>query len=136
MSINKQNEFQRLILDVLRCEVVPDLHILQGKGQKNNFKNLMKEIVSVLKNDLTWLSSLSTKQHFCWGILGTCVSKIAVNKYSFDWVHNYSDFIFGFELGVVYICFCTDKKLSMEERVIIEGLPADVITHPSDDLRR
>ena len=133
---NKQNEFQRLVLDVLRREIVPDLRTLQGKGQKNNFNNLMKEIVRVLKNDLSWLSSLSTKQHFCWGILGTCVSKIAVNKDSFDWVHNYSDVVSGFELGVVYSCFCTDKKLSTEERVIIEGLPAAVKTHPSDDLRR
>ena len=133
---NKQNEFQSLIVDVLRHEVVPDLRTLQGKGQKNNFNNLMKEVVRVLTKDLTWLSSLSTKQHFCWGILGTCVSKIAVNKDSFDWVHNYSDVVSGFKLGVVYSCFCTDKKLSMEECVIIEGLPAAVKTHPSDDLHR
>lgn len=132
---NRQNEFQKLVLDVLRREVVPDLRNLKGQ-KSSNFKHLMKEIVRFLKNDLTWLSSLSTKQHFCWGVLGTCVSKIAVNKDSFDWVHHYSDAISGLELGVVYNSFCTDKKLSAEERVIIESLPVIVKAHPSEDLRR
>ena len=133
---NNNNEFQRLVLDVLKREIMTDLRTLQGKEQNNNFKNLMSEIVMVLTNDLTWLCGLSTKQHFFWGILGTCVSKIAVKKDTFDWVHNYSDIISKFELGVVYSCFCTYQKLSSEERVIIEGLPAAVKLHPSDDLRR
>ena len=132
---NKQNDFQKLVLDVLRREVVPDLRNIQTK-KSNNFRNLMREIVRILKNDLTWLSTLSTKQNFCWGVLGTCVSKIAVNKDSFDWVHHYSDIISGFELGVVYSSFCTDKKLSQDQRIIIDGLPEVVKTHHSEDLRR
>jgi len=134
---NTQNAFKKLVLDVLRREVVPDLRNLQTRGQKSkNFKNLIREIVRFLKNDLTWLSSLSTKQNFCWGVLGTCVSKIAVNKDSFDWVHHYSEVISSFELGIVYSSFCNDKKLSPDQRIIIDGLPEGVKTHHSEDLRR
>ena len=131
---NKQNDLQKLVLDVLRCDVVPDLCNIQTK-KTNNFRNLMREIVQILKNDVTWLSTLSTKQNFCWGVLGTCVSKIAVNKDSFDWVHHYSDIISGFELGVVYSSFCIEK-LSPDQRIIIDGLPEVVKTHHSEDLRR
>lgn len=125
-----------LVLDVLRREVVPELRTLQGREMDVNFKNLLQEIVRFLKGDLSWLTSLSTKQRFCWGILATCCSKMAVNKESLEWVHLYGSFITSLELGLVYRSYCTFKKLSSEERVIVADLPQDVQTHKSEDLQR
>ena len=125
-----------LVLDVLRREVVPDLRTHMGQELDPNFKNLMREIIRFLKGDLSWLTSLSTKQRFCWGILATSCSKMVVNKDNLEWVHLYGSFITSLELGLVFRSYCTSKKLSPEERVIINELPHDVQAPRSEDLQR
>ena len=125
-----------LVLDVLCREVVPDLRTHMGQELDPNFKNLMQEIIHLLKGDLNWLTSLSTKQHFCWSILATCCFKMVVNKDNLEWVHLYGSVITSLELGLVFHSYCTSKKLSPEERVIINELPHDVQAQQSEDLQR
>ena len=122
------------MLGVLRREVVPDIH---HKTLDNNFKTLLNESVRLLKNNLSWLTSLSTKQRFCWGILTTCCSKINISTENFDWAHHYgSIFTNDLKLGVVFSTYCTGRKLPKEQRIITARLPDEIQTHPSEDLRR
>ena len=101
-----------------------------------SFNNLMKVVVRVLKCDLSWLADLSSKQFLCWGILATCVSKIAVSNDGFEWVKNYSDIISDFELGAVYTSFCEDQGLTLQQYVITDNLPPLITMNSSNDLQR
>lgn len=101
-----------------------------------HFKTLLSEVVRLLKNDLGWATSLSVKQRFCWGILATCCSKIAISSENFDWAHYYSTIIGQLNLGLVYYTYCTGNKLAPEQRIIASKLPEKIERHPSPDVRR
>lgn len=124
------------MLDVLRREVVPELRALQGKTLDINFKTLLRDIVSLLKNDLSWLTSLSLRQRFCWGILTTCSSKIVPSIDNFDWAQNYFSVISELNLGLVFISYCSGKKLPHDRRIIANQIPHEIASHPSEDLRK
>ena len=124
------------MLDVLRREVVPEMKAIH-QGTDSNFKTLLNESVRLLRNDLGWLTSLSTKQRFCWGILTTCCSKINISLENFDWVHHYCSIFPGdTKLGVIFSTYCTGRKLPDDKRIIATSLPDEIRTHPSEDLRK
>ena len=52
----------------------------------------------------------------------------------FEWLHNYSYVIS--ELSKIFNAYCTGKKLSEEESVIVNGFPEDVELNHSDDVKR
>ena len=102
-----------------------------------NFRTLLSESVRSLRSNLGWLTSLSTKQRFCWGILTTCCSKINISMENFDWALHYSAiFPNDLKLGVVFSTYCTGRKLPQEQRVIAAQLPDEIRTHPFEDLRK
>lgn len=131
---DKRDDFQQLVLDVLRREVVPEMRSIH---MDTNFRTLLNESVRSLKSNLNWLTSLSTKQRFCWGILTTCCSKINISMENFDWSHHYSSiFPNDLKLGVVFSTYCTGRKLPNDQRIIATHLPDEIRTHPSEDLRK
>ena len=132
----KRDDFQQLVLDVLQRAVVPELRAVSGGKMDSNFKQLITETVRFLRGNLSWLTSLSAKQRFCWGILSTCCSKIAIANDHFEWVHHYSTIFVDLQLGLVYTTYCTGKKLSNEDRIITSQLPKDIQTNPSEDMHR
>lgn len=129
-----RDEFQQLVLDVLHRTVVPELRA--ERKMDDNFRRLLTETVRQLRGDLSWLTSLSAKQRFCWGILSTCCSKLALSADNFDWVHHYSGIIKDLQLGLVFSTYCNAKKLSSDQCSSISQLPHEIQTHPSEDLRR
>ena len=125
-----------MMLNVVSRRMVPDLETRQMKLMDKNFMNLVLEIVSFIKDDLSWLTSLSTKQYFCWKVIATCCSKMMVYKGDLEWAYSYSSFLTTSELGHVYRSFCKSKNLLFGQCLIHTGLPHEVQTHPSKDLLR
>ena len=119
------------MLDVLCHEVVPEPRTLQDETLDVDFETLLRDIVSSLTSDLTWLTSLSPKQRLCWGILATCCSKITPSIDNFKW----ASVISNFNLGLVFISYCSGKNLSNDERMINQ-FPHEISSHPLDDLRK
>lgn len=110
---------------------------MKGIHMDGNFKTLLNESVRLLKSNLGWLTSLSTKQRFCWGILTTCCSKINISTENFDWTHHYcSIFSNDPKLGVVFSTYCTGRKLPNDQRVVVANLPDEIRSHRSEDLHK
>ena len=124
------------MLDVLRREVVPELRTNQNRELDANFRTLLEECLRHLRSNLGWLTSFSTKQRFCWGILATCCTKMTISVEHFDWAHNYSAIIQDLKLGMVFLTYCTGKKLGRDQRIIADKLPEEILAHPSEDLHR
>ena len=116
--------------------MVPELKTVQGKELDENFKTLLKESVRLLRKDLSWLTSLSVKQRFCWGIIATCCSKMTISTDNFDWTHNYSIIIRDLGLCHIFLAYCNGKKLAGDKRIVSSKLPDNIRCHPSEDLRR
>lgn len=134
---DERDEFQLLVLDVLCCEVVPELKTTHHEGVDNNFRTLLNKSVHLLKYNLNWLTTLSAKQRFCWGILATCCSKISISTQNFNWVHLYTSiFSNDMKLGVVFCTYCTGKSLPTDQCNMAIQLPDDIRRHPLEDLCR
>ena len=116
--------------------MVSELQFPQGKELDIIFEYLIQEIVCFLKEDLGWLTVLTSKQCFYWGIFATFCSQMVVNEEDLDWVHLCGFHIQSLKLGAVYCSYCESKRLSHEDRVIIDELPHDVKTHRCEDLQR
>ena len=120
------NNFQRLILGVLQKEVIPEIQVpissLDGP-------------VNTLSKDLSWLKELTTKQKFCWGLVAACCSKINIRRENLDWVHSYDIEVLK-KVGYIYMVYCSGRKLTESQCVIIEQLPEEVAKHPNEDIRR
>ena len=100
---DQRNEFQLLVLNMLCVELVPEP--LRGRKVDVKFKALLLKSVSLLNQDLCRLgrlTSISTKQEFCWGVLATCCSKIIISKDNLYWVEDYSALIRDVDLGLIF----------------------------------
>ena len=131
---SERDEFQALVLAVLQKEVVPKLKMLQGKESLSDatVKGVLTKSVTELCKNLNWLTSLSPKQGFCWGIVATCSSKIPVREDSLLWLQDY-DYLIN-QLCHVYKAYCNGQELrGEEERLLKDELPANVKHY--DDIR-
>lgn len=108
---DQRNGFQSLVLGVLCVELVPEL---RGKRMDKNFITLLSDSISLLNQNLGWLTSVSTKQEFCWGVLVTCCSKIIISNDNFNWVDDYSTIIKGVDLGLIFRA-CEEKTKVPDE---------------------
>ena len=138
-AISEKDEFQQLILEVLHEEVIPGFKALQTLESNTNttsriFKATLMLCTSILTKELSWVSSHSAKDSFCWGLVVSCCSHIHVTREQFDWVHSYLDVIT--ELGGIFGFYCSKKNLTESQRLIIEALPDDICTNSSDNVKR
>ena len=135
----KRDKFQELILRVLYQEVIPEFKVLQdldsNKGKTGQlFKAIIKYSIDYLCKSLSWLQGLTTKQTFCWGLVASSSSRVHVTAENFDWLRNYSYVIS--ELGKLFNNYCTRKKLSDNQSVIVNSLPDDIAKSCCDDVTR
>ena len=131
---SERNEFRGLVLAVLQKEVVPELKILQGEESLSNeaVSAILTESVKELFKDISWLSGLSPRQGFCWGIVAAFCSKIPINAEDLGWIQDY-DFTIS-HLCHIYKAYCNTMGLRGEdERRLKDQLPPS-ITH-YDDIR-
>jgi len=133
---DRRDEFQQLVLEVVRREVVPEVKDMQGeKTIASPLYSVLHVAVTTLCMDLSWLQVLTTKQRFCWGIIASCCKKIPVAKEQFDWVHSYKFVIT--HLGYIYNSYCAGKKLSEKKCLLLaEGFPKEIAHSPSEDIRK
>ena len=133
---DERDEFQLLILTILHQEVIPEFKALQEleSNSARNFRAVLKYSIDYLRRDLGWLQALTAKQAFCWGLVTSCCSRVRVVPDHFEWLHNYSYVIS--ELSKIFNAYCTGKKLSEEESVIVNVFPEDVELNHSDDVKR
>ena len=132
----QRDEFQQLVLEVARREVVPEVKDLQGeKTIPSPFYGVLHVTVTTLCKDLSCLKALTPKQRFCWGIIASCCGKIPVTKEQFDWVQSYKFVIT--HLGYIYNSYCAGKKLPEEKHLLsAEGFPNEIACSPSENIRR
>ncbi len=135
---DNRDEFQQMILLVLHQEVIPEFKTLQDlestTGPSRIFKAIIKYSIDYLCKSLSWLQALTAKQSFCWGLVASCSTRIRVTSDNFDWLHNYSYIIS--ELSKLFNTYCTGKKLSEDQSILIQGLPEDIASSRSDDVKR
>ena len=131
----ERDEFQQIVLSVVQKEVVPEFKTLQGKEALTStmLNEVLKISVTELCRNLSWLTSLTAKQGFCWGIVATCCAKITLTADSFDWVHDYQFLIS--QLGHVYKAYCNGEGIRGEdEKLLKDQLPPNITFY--DDIRK
>ena len=112
--------------------MIPEFKVLQGEESLPDatVMNIVTRSVTELCKNLGWLTSVSPKQGFCWGIVATCCSKIPVRRDSLEWIQDY-DYLIN-QLCHVYKAFCTGQGMRAEEdRRLKEELPKQVL-HDED----
>jgi hypothetical protein len=123
---------------VLQREVIPEFKVLQavgtGTGVGSNFQSVLDGAVNTLVKDLSWLKELTTKQKFCWGLVAACCSKINIGRDNLDWVHSYDKVLK--KVGHIYTVYCSGRRLTENQCIIIEQLPEEVEKHPVEDIKK
>ena len=122
------------MLTVVQKEVVPEFKTLQGEEalSSSTLKDILTKSVTKLCKKLDWLTSLTPKQCFCWGIVATCCTKIPIKADSFSWIHDYEFLIH--RLCHIYKAYCNGKAIRGEEdKVLKDELPVTVTFH--DDIK-
>ena len=130
----ERDEFQGLVLDVLKKEVIPEFKVLRGEESLSNatIANIIKKSVTELVRNLDWLTGVSPKQSFCWGIVASCCCKVPVRRESLEWVQDY-DYLIN-QLCHIYKAYCTGQGMRGEEnRRLKEELPKEV--QHDDDIK-
>ena len=130
----ERDEFQGLVLDVLKKEVVPEFKLLQGEATLRDptVMAIISKSVTELFGNLSWLSDPTPKQRFCWGIVATCCSKVPVRRETLIWIQDY-DYLIN-QLCHIYKAYCTGQGLKGEENKRLgQELPPG-ISH-NDDIR-
>ena len=130
---NQRDEFQQLVLGVVQREVVPEI-------KEDQFKNgplcsVLREVVTTLSDDLSWLQATTIKQNFYWGIVASCCEKIPITTKNFEWFHLYESVITC--LGSIYNSYCTEKNLP-EYKCLLSAkeFPQEVAHSPSEDIKK
>ena len=120
------HEFQHIVLSVVQTEVVPEFKDLQGRDALTNstLNEVLQISIAELCMNLSWLTSLTTQQGFCWGIVATCCAKITLAANSFEWVHDYHFLIS--KLGEIYKAYCNGKGLREDEKLLGDLFPPGV----------
>ena len=136
---DERDDFQQVILKVLYQEVIPEFNILQDlecntRTTSQTFRDIMKCSIDYLCKSHNWLQALTAKQTFCWGLVASSSSRVHVTAENFEWLHNYSYVIS--ELGKLFNTYCTRKKLSENQSVIVNSLPDDIALSCYDDVTR
>jgi len=129
------HEFQHIVLSVVQTEVVPEFKTLQGRDALTNstLNEVLQISIAELCTNLSWLTSLTAKQGFCWGIVATCCAKITLTADSFDWFHDYQFLIS--QLGHVYKTYCNGEGIRGEdEKLLKDQLPPNITFY--DDIRK
>lgn len=133
---DKRDEFQQLVLAVVRKEVVSEFKNLEGeKTIPSPLYGVLHVTVTTLCKDISWLQTLTTKQWFCWGIVASCCEKIPVAKEQFDWIRLYKFLIT--HLGYIYNSYCVGKKVLEDKCLLLpEGFPKEIAHISSEDIRK
>ena len=133
---DQQDEFQQLVLTVIQMEMVPESKGLQEeKFTTSPLYTVLREIVTMLGRDISWLQSLTTKQNFCWGIIASCYEKIAITKEQFEWVQLYESVITC--VGEIYH-LCYHYEQLQEEKCLLsaDGFPQEIAPIPSANIKK
>ena len=110
--------------------------MLQGveTAMYENFQLVLMEAVNTLCKELSWVTAPTMKQEFCWGLVASCCSKINISQDNLDWVHSYDKVLK--QVGYVYNVYCSGRRLTGNQCIIIEQLPEEIAAHASEDVRR
>ena len=120
--------FQQLILNEIQKQI-SELIAIQG-GDDSDFQVVLQD--NLCKN-LSWTETLSMKQKFCWGLVADCCSKIHIQQDSLEWMgHNRT----VAHIGSMYHAYCSSRKLTDNQSIIIDQLPLEIQECPSQDAKR
>ena len=103
-------------------------------GVQSSFQSVLEGAVTTLVRDLTWLKELTTKQKFCWGLVAACCSKINIGHENLDWVHSYDKVLR--KVGHIFTVYCSGRRLTEGQCIIIEQLPEEIAKHPVEDIKK
>ena len=123
----ERDDLHLLIVSVLHDDIFPGFKVLDNvldSHSSQNHKAVLEFSITYLCENLSLVQVPTAKQAFCWGLVSSCCSRVRVVPEHFEWLHNYSYVIS--ELSKIFNAYCTGKKLSKEERIIVNGLPEDV----------
>lgn len=131
----EQDEFQQIVLSVVQKEVVPEFKTLKGKNALTNspMNRVLKISVTELCTNCNWLTSPTAKQGFCWGVVATCCSMIALDEESFEWTFNYKFLIS--QLGLIYKAYCDGEGLQGEDEMLLREQFAPTVIF-NDDIKK
>ena len=122
------------MLTVLKKEVVPEFKVLQGGESLSTaaVTNILTKTVDELVQTLNWLTALTPKQGFFWGIVATFCSKIPVKVDSLVWIQDY-DYVMS-QLLCIYEAYCTGRgSCGDKEKHLKAELPVNLRHY--DDIR-
>ena len=112
--------------------VVPELRNLEGSDNEH-IRSVLPVSVNLLVQSPSWFGPLSPRQKFCWGMVSTTCSKLAVTSNNFDWVNNSTVIQ---QLGVIYNSYCNSRKLYGSKCLLSENTPEEIATCPWEDVKK
>ena len=123
---------------MLHQEIIPGFKTLQEletttEPTGRNYKDVLKQVIDFLVKDLKWLDTLSAKAAFCWGFIASCCSCVCISSQFFTWLGDYSYVIF--ELCRIFEGYSIRRELDGSQSVIVDGIPEDVSSTASNDIK-
>ena len=97
-------------------------------------KDILTLSVNTLCQNLSWFTSQSAHQKFCWGVVATGCGKIPITAEKFEWVYNLQYIIT--QLGVIFNTYCNSRKLHGQQCLLSEHMPKEVDNCPWEDVQR
>ena len=96
-------------------------------------KILLKNCVGTICNNLNSFSDLSSRLDFCWGVVGSCCSKMRVME-SLEWAKLYYPIID--QLGRIYSVYCQAQAQEETKSVLnADSMPQDVSESSCEGVR-
>ena len=124
---SERDEFHSLVFAVVHKAVVPEVKMLQGEESLSDasVKDVLTKSVTELCTNLNWLTSLTPKQGFCWGIVAACSAKIPVRVDSLLWLQDYN-YLMN-QLCHIYKAYCSAMNLQGAGQTLLKDeFPANV----------
>ncbi len=95
----------------------------------------MQKCVSAIAEEIAAsnLLEMTSRLHFCWGIVASCCSRIPISD-NFEWIRSYYFLIQ--ELSRIYAIYCGRNGLEESGCVLKEGaFPPDIVQCPFDEVK-
>ena len=120
------NDFQQLVLSVLKEELVSDVKVIKSLDRSNSSK-VLDEVSKTICGDI---NNRSAKHKFCWSVVASFCSKLRLSS-ELHWVCSCS-----LKLSYIYVIYCKQHNIPESQRLLIDE-DVDAIKHIySTDMRK
>ena len=98
-------------------------------SKRAGIQGFVKEAVSYLYNNLSWMECSNTKQKFCWKLIATCCSVIKSSSENFEFVLKYREVVD--QLVIIYNVCVIEHRCTV---ILTEEFPPEIAAISNEDI--